>query len=48
MGLLVLGALFIILWYIFGGLRSPFGKALLIFSIIFLIWLIVALLSALG
>jgi len=26
-------AIFIILWYILGGLRNPFGKVLMIFSV---------------
>lgn len=31
---LLLGALFVIIWYALGGLRSSFGKALMIFSVV--------------
>jgi len=27
-------AIFLILWYMFGGLRTPFGKVLVVFSVI--------------
>jgi high-affinity Fe2+/Pb2+ permease len=37
MELIPLIALFIIVWFIFGGLRSPFGKVLMIFSVLTLI-----------